>query len=426
MRPIGPRSPRAAPNDRVDVEQEHRDLQGLGLGRVRPPAELRMADSVAGVVLAAGAGTRLRPLTRLRPKALCPVGNVAAGRPRHRAARRPSTGDDRGQRAPRPRADGAAPVARRPACTCRSRRPRRSAPPAPSACCATWIDGRPVLVVNADAWLPVDLRPVRRRAGTASGSGCWWSRTGPDRTSASPRYCGVALLPWADGRRPRAASRRASTRCAGGTPSSRPARPRRPRRARSSTAARPADYLRRQPAGQRRRVGDRRRAPGRADGAVRRAVGGVARRGGRAPGEHAASTPIRAGDADRARAVRADQVRTRAATVVGPQLAAGGVDVGAAVAADGGVHAEGPQPVAEGAHAGGRRARASGSPGVGLSGIRLTWARSGRAIAASSPASVGRSLTPSMSAHSNDSRRRGGGDVRGGRPRPARRAGSAG
>jgi nucleotidyltransferase-like protein len=30
----------------------------------------------AGVVLAAGAGTRLRPLTELRPKALCPVGTV--------------------------------------------------------------------------------------------------------------------------------------------------------------------------------------------------------------------------------------------------------------------------------------------------------------------------------------------------------------
>lgn len=36
-----------------------------------------MSPSLAGFVLAAGAGTRLRPLTSLRPKPLCPVGNVA-------------------------------------------------------------------------------------------------------------------------------------------------------------------------------------------------------------------------------------------------------------------------------------------------------------------------------------------------------------
>ena len=34
-------------------------------------------DDLVGVVLAAGAGTRLRPLTLERPKAMCPVGNVA-------------------------------------------------------------------------------------------------------------------------------------------------------------------------------------------------------------------------------------------------------------------------------------------------------------------------------------------------------------
>lgn len=35
-----------------------------------------MNNEVAGVLLAAGEGVRLRPLTDIRPKALCPVGNV--------------------------------------------------------------------------------------------------------------------------------------------------------------------------------------------------------------------------------------------------------------------------------------------------------------------------------------------------------------
>src|SRR5688572_16581087 len=34
-----------------------------------------MPDSLAALVLSAGGGTRLRPLTHLLPKVLCPVGN---------------------------------------------------------------------------------------------------------------------------------------------------------------------------------------------------------------------------------------------------------------------------------------------------------------------------------------------------------------
>ncbi|MCA1694112.1 MAG: NTP transferase domain-containing protein, partial [Actinobacteria bacterium] len=42
------------------------------------PADTAPAGMLpAGIVLAAGAGTRLRPLTDVLPKALCPVGNIA-------------------------------------------------------------------------------------------------------------------------------------------------------------------------------------------------------------------------------------------------------------------------------------------------------------------------------------------------------------
>jgi CTP:molybdopterin cytidylyltransferase MocA len=40
------------------------------------PGVVVASEHLVGVVLAAGAGTRLRPLTLERPKAMCPVGNV--------------------------------------------------------------------------------------------------------------------------------------------------------------------------------------------------------------------------------------------------------------------------------------------------------------------------------------------------------------
>ena len=88
------------------------------------------------------------------------------------------------------------------------------------------------------------------------------------------------------------------------------------------------------------------------------------------------------------------------------QLTAGRVDVGAPVAAT--------VALTPGATRRSRKARTPrrrrapvGQPGVGLSGMRFTWAgeRERSAARASSAASLSRSLTPSISAHSKLSRR---------------------
>ena len=119
-----------------------------------------MADSVAGIVLAAGVGSRLRPLTRFRPKALCPVDNVPlvdlaltrvasvtrdgppdlAVNAHHHVAQ---MADHVGGRA---HLSVEQPVALGTAGAVAHLRP--------------WLDGRPALVVNADTWSPISLAPL--------------------------------------------------------------------------------------------------------------------------------------------------------------------------------------------------------------------------------------------------------------------------
>ncbi|MEW2429008.1 sugar phosphate nucleotidyltransferase [Micromonospora sp. NPDC047644] len=116
-------------------------------GAVGVPAEL------CAVVLAAGEGTRLRPLTERLPKALCPVGNVPLlDRALARLAGLGLTGPDRvavnacylGEQV-------VAHVGDRAHLSVEPGEPLGTA--GGVANLRDWIDGRPVLVGNADAYL---------------------------------------------------------------------------------------------------------------------------------------------------------------------------------------------------------------------------------------------------------------------------------
>jgi len=155
---------------------------------------LAAPDDLAAVVLAAGAGTRLRPLTLLRPKALCPVGGTPLVD--HAVAR-------------------ARVVTPAVAVNCHLSQPtlavhlegldvRVSVEDGEVLGTAgalgrlrPWIDGRPVLVMNADTWSLADLRQLtsgwdgvrpRLLCGPAGG--------GVPATWEDLAYAGAALLPW--------------------------------------------------------------------------------------------------------------------------------------------------------------------------------------------------------------------------------------
>lgn len=148
-----------------------------------------MESPVAGVVLAAGAGVRLRPLTSLRPKALCPVDNVplvdlAIARLRT-AVSDVAVNVHHGRAAMEAHLRDAVHVsieAERPLGTAGALgRLRR------------WIDGRGALVLNSDAWCPGSL------AGFVAG----WDGERVrlllvDTDSLTPTSAvAAALMPWA-------------------------------------------------------------------------------------------------------------------------------------------------------------------------------------------------------------------------------------
>jgi mannose-1-phosphate guanylyltransferase/MurNAc alpha-1-phosphate uridylyltransferase len=119
-----------------------------------------MPDSVAAIVLAAGAGARLQPLTRFRPKPLCPVGdatlldgNLA------RVAAVVGPGADRVAVNAHHHVDQlAAAVAGRAHLSVEVGEALGTA--GAVAHLRGWLDGRPALVVNGDTWSTIDLRPL--------------------------------------------------------------------------------------------------------------------------------------------------------------------------------------------------------------------------------------------------------------------------
>jgi len=159
---------------------------------------------VAAVVLAAGAGTRLRPLTTLVPKALCPVGNVPLlDRQLDRLAGLGLSGPDAV-------AVNAAYLADQVVAHVGDRAHLSVEPDGPIgtsggvARLKDWIDGRGVLAGNADAYLADPSRePGKDIAALLDG---WSGETvrmltkpllpGTTGGFSGRRFTGFSLLPW--------------------------------------------------------------------------------------------------------------------------------------------------------------------------------------------------------------------------------------
>lgn len=149
-----------------------------------------MADSLAGIVLAAGAGARLQPLTRLLPKPLCPVGNVALVD--LALARLATVTTSLAVNLHHGRTPLTAHLAGRVHLSIEEPRPLGTAGALGQL--RDWIDGRAVVVVNADGWCPGGLGAL---VAGWDGERARLLVPGGDRFGPRVAVAG-ALVPWAD------------------------------------------------------------------------------------------------------------------------------------------------------------------------------------------------------------------------------------
>lgn len=155
----------------------------------------RYNGELAGVVLAAGIGARLRPLTDLRPKALCPLANVPMLEYSVRRAWRFT-------------ADVAVNVHAHPdkMLPYLSRFPSLSVSLEPERPLGTagalgrlkeWIDQRAVLVQNVDSWHTADLSAMLE-AWDGETIRLLVKEEGTRADFGSMRYIGACVMPWRD------------------------------------------------------------------------------------------------------------------------------------------------------------------------------------------------------------------------------------
>ncbi len=145
-------------------------------------------------MLAAGAGVRLRPLTLVRPKALCPVGGVplvdhAVTRARTVTAA-VAVNCHRSQPTLATHIEGLG-------VHCSMEEGEVLGTAGALGRLRPWIDGRPVLVLNADTWSEADLHAfVDGWDGVRPRLLCGPPTRGVPATWADLAYAGAALLPW--------------------------------------------------------------------------------------------------------------------------------------------------------------------------------------------------------------------------------------
>jgi N-acetyl-alpha-D-muramate 1-phosphate uridylyltransferase len=152
-----------------------------------------VTEELVSVVLAAGAGTRLRPLTTLIPKALCPVNNVPLIDIRlrrvHDVTEDVAVNIHHGRELMEAHLDGRAQLS--------IEEPEALGTAGALGKLRSWIAGRPVLVANADSWHDDELTTfVHGWDGERIRLLCVEDPARGD--FGSLRYCGAALMPWRD------------------------------------------------------------------------------------------------------------------------------------------------------------------------------------------------------------------------------------